>query len=224
MRAKMNYRLESVSGKSFLVTSYDAGEGKSLITSNLAIIAAQQHISTLLIDGDMRRGVLHDTFALDRQPGLSDLLLSEHQINEQMVRYSIKQTSFTNLFLLTSGLSIENPTELLTRPRFRGIIKWALSKFAMVIIDSPPLSPVTDSVIMNNLVSGSVLVVRAGKTDTAGLNKVIDEYPTFKEKIIGVVLNGVTNDDKRKKYNSYYYRGKGDPKPVKPLLLTSEIK
>lgn len=219
LRAKLNYRLEINNGRSLLVTSLDSGEGKSLISSNMAIMAAQQHIPTLLIDGDMRRGTLNNTFKIDNHPGLSDLLICEHQINEQMLKYSIRLTSFPNLFLLSSGSAIPNPTELLTRPRFKAIVNWALTKFAMVIIDAPPISPVTDAVIMNNLVSGSLLVVKAGKTNTAELNKAIDEFPTFKKKILGLILNGVKDDTKRKKYNAYYYR---DNQNVysQPLLLT----
>lgn len=221
LRQKINYRLEAIHGRSYLVTGYDSGEGKSLLAANMAIMAAQQHIPTLIIDGDMRRGVLHNTFGLENQPGLSDLLLSEELINEQILRSTIRATSFPHLFLLTSGFQIDNPTELLTRPRFKGIMQWVHTRFAMVIIDAPPLSPVTDSVIMSNLVSGAVLITRAGKTNTAGLNKVINEFPAFKEKILGVILNGVAAAHKRKAYNAYYYRNKG-PKFPSQLLLAGK--
>ena len=71
LRTKLNYRLEAVNGKSILVTSYDSGEGKSLISANMAIMAAQQHRPTLLIDADIHRGLLHKTFAVYNQPGYS---------------------------------------------------------------------------------------------------------------------------------------------------------
>jgi len=219
LRAKLNYRLELVNGRSFLVTSLNSGEGKSLVSSNIAIMAAQQHIPTLLIDGDMRRGILNATFKIENHPGLSDLLTCEHQINEQMLKYSIRLTSFTNLFLLSAGSAIPNPTELLTRSRFKAIVNWALTKFSMVIIDAPPISPVTDAVIMNNLVSGSIFVVKAGKSNTAELNKIIDEFPTVKKKILGLILNGVKDDTQRKKYNAYYYQD-NQYVHTQPLLLT----
>lgn len=223
LRAKLNYRLEATNGKSILVTGYDSGEGKSLIAANMAIMAAQQHTPTLLIDADMRRGMLHKTFAVYNQPGLSDLLLCEHQITEQMLRSSIKPTIFPHLFLLTAGNQVQNPTELLTSRLFKGIMQWIDARFSMVIIDAPPLSPVTDAIIINKVVSGSVLVVRAGKTNTAGLNKIINEYPSFKEKILGLVLNGVNNVPKQKKYNAYYYRSNPGLKPDQPLLLTAQV-
>jgi len=223
LRAKLNYRLEDTNGKSILVTGYDSGEGKSLIAANMAIMAAQQHTPTLLIDADMRRGVLHKTFGVYNQPGLSDLLLCEHQITEQMLRSSIKPTTFPHLFLLTAGNQVQNPTELLTSRLFKGIMQWVDARFSMVIIDAPPLSPVTDAIIINKVVSGSVLVVRAGKTNTAGLNKIINEYPSFKEKILGLVLNGVNNVPKQKKYNAYYYRSNPGLKPEQPLLLTAQV-
>lgn len=223
LRVKLNYRLENVHGKSILITGYDSGEGKSLIAANTAIIAAQQYYPTLLIDADMRRGVLHDTFAVENQPGLSDLLLCENQITEQMIRASIKPTTFPHLFLLTCGNQVQNPTELLTSRLFKGIMQWIDSRFAMIIIDAPPLSPVTDAIIMSNVVSGSVLIIRAGKTNTAGLNKIINEFPQFKENIFGLVLNGVDNVPKRKKYNAYYYRNHQDLKSKQPLLLTAQV-
>jgi len=223
LRAKLNYRLETTNGKSILVTGYDSGEGKSLIAANMAIMAAQQHSPTLLIDADMRRGILHKTFSVYNQPGLSDLLLCEHQITEQMLRSSIKPTIFPHLFLLTAGNQVQNPTELLTSRLFKGIMHWIDARFAMIIIDAPPLSPVTDAIIINKVVSGSVLVVRAGKTNTAGLNKVINEYPSFKEKILGLVLNGVNSIPKKKKYNAYYYRSNPGLKPEQPLLLTAQV-
>jgi Mrp family chromosome partitioning ATPase len=77
-------------------------------------------------------------------------------------------------------------------------MQWIDARFAMVIIDAPPLSPVTDAIIINKVVSGSILVVRAGKTNTAGLNKIIADYPSFKEKILGLVLNGVNDVPRRK--------------------------
>jgi capsular exopolysaccharide synthesis family protein len=223
LRTKLNYRLEAVNGKSILVTSYDSGEGKSLISANMAIMAAQQHRPTLLIDADIHRGLLHKTFAVYNQPGLFDLLLCEHQITEQMLRSSIKSTIFPHLFLLTAGNQVQNPTELLTNRLFKGIMQWIDARFAMVIIDAPPLSPVTDAIIINKVVSGSILVVRAGKTNTAGLNKIIADYPSFKEKILGLVLNGVNDVPKKKKYNAYYYRSNPSLKQEQPFLLTSQV-
>ena len=221
LRAKLNFRLDGKEARSILVTSLDSGEGKSLISSNLAIMMAQQHIPTLLIDADMRRGKLHASFAQEQYPGLSDLLMNQNQLTEEIVQYSIRLTTYPNLYLLTSGTPLENPTELLTRPRFKTLLKWAQMKFSAVIVDSPPLSPVTDPIIINEQVCGSILVVRVGKTNTSALNKVVNEYPNFKQKILGLVLNGIDNVSRNKKYNAYYYRCTKEPQQ---LLLTSDVK
>ncbi len=141
LRTKINYRLETFGGKSFLVTGYNSAEGKSLISSNIAIMIAQQYNPTLLIDADMHRGVLHNTFAVENKFGLSDLLFSNQQITEQMLSSSIQSTTFPNLFLLTRGSVIDNPTELLTRSRLGEIMKFLNSKFAMIIFDTPPALP-----------------------------------------------------------------------------------
>jgi len=221
LRAKINYRLESREGRSLLITSSEAGEGKSFIASNVAIMASQQHAPTLLIDGDIRRGVLHESFAIPQQPGLTELLLSKVPLNEQILRNAVKRTSYAGLFVLSSGVNLQNSTELLTTSRFQFIIKWALTRFSMVIIDSPPIIPVTDAVILSNLVSGCIMVVKAGRTNTAELNRRIHEFPTLQSKVIGVVLNGVNDDQRRKKYNTYYYRE--NSKGSKQLLLTSKL-
>lgn len=204
LRTKLNYRLETLGGKSFMITGYDSGEGKSLISSNIAIMIAQQYNPTLLIDADMHRGVLHNTFAVENKSGLSDLLFSNQQITEQIVCSSIQSTTFPNLFLLTRGSVIDNPTELLTKSRLGEIMKILNSKFSMIIFDTPPLSPVSDPIIISNSVSGTVLIVKAGKTNTAELNSIINEFPTLKEKILGVILNGI-NTNPNRKYKTYYF-------------------
>lgn len=223
LRTKINYRLDSVQGKSIMITSCDSGDGKSLTAANIAVIAAQQHAPVLLIDADIRRGMLHETLAVDQRPGLTDLLLSEQSVTEQTLYYTIKQTIFHNLFLLSSGQNLQNPTELLATRRFRAIINWASTRFGMVIVDAPPLMPVTDAIVLSNLVSGCVLVVKAGKTNTSDLIKKINEFPVLQSKILGVVLNCITGDDKRRKYNSKYYESGPDKKPSQQLLLTSKL-
>lgn len=213
LRTKLNYRLETFGGNSFMVTGFESGEGKSLISSNIAIMIAQQYNPTLIIDADMHRGVLHNTFALENKFGLSDLLSGNQQISEQKLCSSVQSTTFPNLFLLTRGSIIDNPTELLAKSRLSEIMKFLNSKFSMIIFDTPPLSPVSDPIIISNLVSGVVLIVKAGKTNTAELNNLVNEFPTFREKIFGIILNGI-NTDPNKKYKTYYF-SKIDQKEVK---------
>jgi tyrosine-protein kinase Etk/Wzc len=204
LRTKLNFRMEITKGKSLLVTSYDAGEGKSLISSNIAVIASQQHMPLLLIDGDLHRGTLHKIFSVNNNQGLSDLITSHQQLTDPLIQSYIKQTAIRNLFLMTCGNYSEDSGELFTSSRFKAIIQWVTLKFAITIIDTPPLLPISDSVMLSNSISGVLLVIRAGKTNATDLIKILNEYPDFSEKILGVVLNGVDKDKNYRKYTGYY--------------------
>ncbi|MHA1329332.1 MAG: CpsD/CapB family tyrosine-protein kinase [Promethearchaeota archaeon] len=107
--------------KTLILTSLNANEGKSLTISNLAITIAQQKIPTVLIDADLRRGVLHRSFACEKKPGLSDLLNSSAGININNIQKILQETHVPNLFLISSGTQYPNPSELLGsfRMKFR---------------------------------------------------------------------------------------------------------
>ncbi len=208
LRAKIFMRLDSCEKKGLLISSYDAGDGKSLLASNLAVVTAQQKLRTLLIDGDTRRGILHKTFLAQKKPGLTTLLSGDEELSEDLVKQFMQQTHVPNLHLLSSGPIPPNPSELLSSRRFEALITILYSLYDVILMDTPPLAAVADAAIVGKHFSGYVLAVKAGETNNVALKKKVDEY-SLRGKVIGLVLNQAELEPKLKYYRySSYLQGK----------------
>ncbi len=204
LRTKVLMGLRDLKDKSLVITSLDAGTGKSTMASNIAISVAQQSKKTILIDGDLKRGVLHKFFTKEQSPGLSDFLLSEDEITEHSVTALMRPTHVPNLSLITSGRNVTNSSELLTSDRFIHLKKELSKNFEIIILDTPPLGAVTDAVVVNEIFSKYLIVVKAGVTNVVDMNRKVREYPALKQKVLGLVLNCAAVD----KMLSYYKRSK----------------
>ncbi len=191
--------------KSLFVTSLNPNEGKSLNAGNMAITFAQQKLPTLLIDADLRRGVLHNSFACKKKPGLSDILYSSADITDENIRKIIQQTHIPNLYLLSSGRPVPNPSEILGGQRGREIVSFLTKRFGFVIIDTPPIMVTADSVIISQYVESGLFVIGAGKTNVAEVKEKIYEYGDFGKKIIGILLNYAEDEIKKDRYQYSYY-------------------
>ena len=191
--------------KSLFVTSLNPNEGKSLNAGNMAITFAQQKLPTLLIDADLRRGVLHNSFACKKKPGLSDILYSSADITDENIRKIIQQTHIPNLYLLSSGRPVPNPSEILGGQRGREIVNFLTKRFGFVIIDTPPIMVTADSVIISQYVESGLFVIGAGKTNVAEVKEKIFEYGDFEKKIIGILLNYAEDEIKKDRYQYSYY-------------------
>jgi capsular exopolysaccharide synthesis family protein len=207
MRAKIMLSLAETPQKRIAVTSLNMDEGKSLIAANLAITIAQQKVKTLLIDGDMRRGVIHNMFLLDKKPGLSTLLLDDKLGDENAVRGCIQTTHVPNLHIIASGANIPNPSELLSSPRMADLFSFLSKEFGMIIFDTPPLGVAADAALVGELMSNFVVITKAGSTNLLDLRRKLAEYSIVRKKILGLVLNRAAVDRKLKyyKYSHYNY-------------------
>lgn len=184
--------------KSILVTSSGPEEGKSTVTANLAVAYAQQGKRILLVDADLRKPTAHYTFRLNNLVGLSNVLVGENVLEE-----AADQTEIESLDVLTSGPIPPNPAELLGSRRMEALLKEALLSYDMVIFDTPPVIAVTDAQILANLVDGSILVVRSGKTEIEPAQRAKEALEPAKAKLLGTVLNGRV----KSAANYYYYYG-----------------
>lgn len=191
--------------KSFFVTSLNPGEGKSLNAGNIAITFAQQKLPTLIVDGDLRRGVLHHSFACKKKPGLSDFLYSNADITDENIRKIIQQTHIPNLYLLSSGMPIPNPSEILGSQRGRDVIQFLTKRFGFVIVDTPPIMVTSDAIIISQYVDSGLFVVRAGKSNVEQIKDKISEYKDFSKKLSGILLNFAKLDLKKSAYRYSYY-------------------
>jgi polysaccharide biosynthesis transport protein len=184
--------------KTTLITSAGAGDGKTLVTANLAITMAQMGHRVLVVDTDMRRPRLHFLFGSSRRPGLSNLFATD--INWRSV---VQETAIPNMYFMPSGDTPPNPSELLASKRMQHFLIEAKELYDYIFFDSSPVMSVTDPVVLANSLDNIILVARAGITSRRAVRRTIRQLRAANKRILGVVLNGV--DVRRDSY--YYYAG-----------------
>lgn len=186
--------------RSLVVGSIAPGEGKSFTAANLAIALAQQKSKTLLIDADLRRGVLHNTFNCSKKPGLTNYLTGVVSLENVL-----NETYIPNLSLITCGSLIPNPSELLGSMRMQRFIEGITKRFNFVIFDTPPLLAATDAVILGTLVDGLALLIRSGKTSREEVQRKLELFQNVRARILGVILNGAGVEVAHEGYSYYAY-------------------
>jgi capsular exopolysaccharide synthesis family protein len=196
LRTNVKLSIATDGARTVLVTSACPGDGKTLVASNLAVVLAMTDQKVILIDADLRRPRLHKVFNYPSEPGLSDLLVGDAQSTE------IRTTSVPGLHLLTCGSLPPNPSELLDSRRFRHLIEKLGRKYDWIIIDSPPVLPVTDAIILGETAAAVVLVVAAEQTPMYSARAALEQLENARAHVIGAVLNRA--DLKRRAY--YYER------------------
>lgn len=187
------------STKTLLVTSAGPLEGKTTTAVNLAIAMAQAERKVLLVDADLRRPRLHKIFDLDNSEGLTTSLL-----DRQGGRPLPRETGIPFLYVLTSGPVPPNPAELLGSMKMRETLIELREQFDKIILDSPPLIPVADAIILAALSDEVILVVRGSYTVKRVVQEGKRRLEESKGKILGVVLNGISREEDGY-YPSYYY-------------------
>jgi capsular exopolysaccharide synthesis family protein len=170
--------------RTIVVTSPVPSDGKSTIACNLAITLAAGGKPVVLVDGDLRRSTVANTMGLPGGAGLSDVLSGRAEITDVLQR----APRFDNLFVLTAGSTPPNPSEVLGSERMHRLIE-DLARHATVIIDAPPLLPVTDGAVLAHQADGAILVISLGKTTYDLLEKSIDTLSKAGGRALGVVLN-----------------------------------
>lgn len=183
---RTNLQFANVSGraKTVLMTSSLPGEGKSTTATNLAIALAQAGQSVCLIDADLRRPMLSDYLGLDRNAGLTTSLVGQADVNDLLQPWGDD-----NLYVLTSGQIPPNPSELLGSAEMKDLILRLEDAFDHIIIDAPPLLPVTDAAVLSQHVGGVVVVVGSQKLRQTDLQKALNALDLVGSNILGIVLN-----------------------------------
>ena len=186
----------------YAITSSDESVGKSTTVANLSITFAQIPKKVLLIDADMRCPVQEQIFGLDKHAaGLSELLSGIESDCFSVIRPS----HVPNLDVLTSGRIPPNPSELIMSPAFEELLKRCQEKYDAILIDCPPLGIVADAIALRNMVTGYILLIRSGRSDTRRVNKTIERIEHSGAKIMGVVLNAVNTKGASSSYYKSHY-------------------
>ena len=200
LRTNILYSLGTSGKRAFVVTSVNPGEGKSTTAANIAIAFAQTGSKVLLIDADMRKPVQHMNFSVKNKEGLSSLIVQLSDLSE-----SIRHTSVTGLDLIPSGPIPPNPSELLASDRFNELMRLFQDSYDFVILDTPPVSVVTDAMVMKDSISGILLVLKHGSTKEQDIAECIRRFEFSNVNLLGFVLNAI-----EQKSGIGYYRRKKD--------------
>ncbi len=205
LRTHLHFTNISGGSQSVVVSSSIPGEGKTSTAVNLAIMLAESGSKVLLVDADLRRPKVAKYLGLEGSVGLSGVLSHSVALEDAIQAWGRGGA----LHVLASGMAAPNPSELLGSPSMEKLISRFESEYEVVIIDAPPLLPVTDPAVLGSMASGVVLVVSAdGKTHRGELEHAVKDLEAVKARLLGIVLNRVDHVSGSHMY--YDYR----PEPV----------
>ena len=200
-RTNLVFSLTAQESNCVAVTSWSKGEGKSTATVNLAISFAKMGKHVLLIDTDLRRPNLHNLLKLKNDTGLSDII---GQFGE--FQTAVHRDAVANLDVLTSGAIPPNPSELLASPYFAELIKKAKEEYDYVIMDTPPLGVVTDTLLLKDFVGGYVMVVREKVTSHGDIERALQSIKLADTRVLGFLKVGCEMRSRGYGYNKFRYR------------------
>jgi non-specific protein-tyrosine kinase len=201
LRSKLEYKLDTLGWKVIGVTSSVAGEGKTLTCAKVAAsLARTKRKSIVLVDADIRKADLSKGFGAPMRPGLTEYLLGAAAFQD-----IVRKTDVPGLYTIPSGTSVATPADLLAGDGFRRFIETVRKGCDLVLLDTPPILPVADTMSMRERLDGLIFVYRAGFTPLAMFKQATEEIG--EKKILGVVLNGVEPKSERYygKYYGHYY-------------------
>jgi len=199
IRTAVFFSVPKGKAKTVLVTSPGAGDGKSTLVSNLGIAMAQAGQSVLVLDADFRRPMQHTIFKTAKEPGLSNVLAGVAALDR-----AIRPDSLAGLDILTCGRDIPNPSEMLNSKAFAELLEELSGKYDRILIDSPPVMPVTDACILGAICDVTLLVLRAEKSTRKTAQHACDSLSGIGAQILGAVVNDVS---RKKGWYGYYHYG-----------------
>jgi capsular exopolysaccharide synthesis family protein len=202
------------------ITSATPRDGKSTVAANLALTVLDQGVRVLLIDADLRRPQVHTTFSIDNALGLSDVLQGACSLEEAIQACP----EHPGLKILVAGSPTPQPTELIGSQDFEVVIDKLRSTYDFIVIDTPPLLAVTDAALVGSVVDGTLIVVRANKTDLSALENAVSQLRRLHIELLGIVLNSVPKGRSSgyayypQQYPSYSSDGRTAKEEKRPLL------
>ena len=216
LRTNIQFQRMERGGKVLVVTSPTLQEGKTTTIVNLALTMAQSGQKTLLVGANMRRPSIHRFFGIPREPGLSDILVGNAPWRDcvrgvadiLMGRFEMEDImaspGLDNLHIIEAGPIPANPSELLSTAAMRDFLAAVSAEYDIVLIDTPPILPVTDSAIVSGQVDGVLLVYQAGKVGRLVLKRAKSHLESARAKVWGIVLNDLQTEISGYTYTHYY--------------------
>ena len=195
---RTNIQYSSIGKKihTLVITSSESKEGKSTVCANLGVTFSQSGQSVVIMDCDFRKPSLHKFFNISNSEGITDLLAAEKKLDEITHRYNDK------ISILTAGKIPPNPSEILGSDCMKNLLNYLSGIYDIVLVDSPPVGVVTDAQVLSAEADGTLFVVKAEETKSKRVLESINLLKNVNANIIGIVLNGF--NDINKKYKGYY--------------------
>lgn len=217
LRTNLQFAHVSHESKAVLMTSSLPGEGKSTTATNLAIALAQAGQTVALVDADLRRPMIAEYLGLERNAGLTTALIGRGEVEDLLQPWGADK-----LYVLASGQVPPNPSELLGSQKMKELILKLEQTFDAVIIDAPPLLPVTDAAVLAQQVGGVVLVVGTQTVRNTDLEKSLAALELVDADLLGVVLNRLPSKGPDAYAYSYYsYEAAGENSKTRPLVTST---
>src|SRR5262245_1936259 len=216
LRTNIQFARLERGGKVLVVTSPTLQEGKTTTIVNLALTMAQNGQKTLLVGANLRRPSIYRFFGIEREPGLSDILVGNARWRDcirgvadiLMGRFEMEDImaapGLDNLHIIEAGPIPANPSELLSTSAMSEFLRAVSAEYDIVLIDTPPVLPVTDSAIVAGQVDGVLLVYQAGKVGRLVLKRAKSHLESTRAKVWGVVLNDLQTEVSGYNYTHYY--------------------
>jgi tyrosine-protein kinase Etk/Wzc len=186
LRTALHFGMMDVSNNCIMIAGPAPEVGKSFVSVNLAAVLASNDKKVLLIDGDLRRGHLHEYLGVARENGLSEFISGRIPIGD-----ALQQTSVPGLTLIPTGAIPPNPAELLLHQRFSNCLNVLTPRYDHIIIDSPPVLAVTDATIIGQMVGGALMVVRAGQHPLREIEQAVKRLRQSDVNLRGMLFNDV---------------------------------
>lgn len=183
--------------KTLVVTSSIKGEGKSTVAGNLANILSQDGAKVLVIDCDLRKPSMHYKFLVSNDGGLTDVLIGNSNLK------SVMKNVDDSIFLITAGSIPPNPSEILGFKAMEKLLENLSVNFDYIILDTPPILPVTDALLLSAKVDGTLIVVRSGVVKEKMVKEAYNKLIDVRANVIGTVLNAC-DKSMDSKYYGYY--------------------
>lgn len=200
LRTNLQYAAFDSSLKSIIITSCGPAEGKSLTAANLAVTIAQDNKKVLLVDCDLRKPMLRKIFNIMNPRGLTNVLAEDIDYREVLNTVKVD-----NLNVIVSGPKPPNPSEILGSSRMEEFLNEVTSDYELVILDTPPVLPVTDATVLSRFVDGLIVVLRYGQTTIEATEGVRSQLEKVGANVLGAVINDIPTDDDKYYYNYYDY-------------------
>ena len=199
--------------RSIVVTSAGSGDGKTTLSTNLAVIASRAGKSVVIVDADLRKPMVATAMGVKQEPGLSDVLSGSIALDD-----ALQPVSDELMTILPSGRVPRSPSELLGSTAMVELLDELERRYDMVIVDTPPVLPVTDALLVGVHVAGVVVVTRVGETTRGGIKRAVEAVRKVNAKVLGIVVNAAAEpEDKTYGYGyGYVDKRRADAADMRP--------